>query len=165
MALRPLGVDGRGADELAEGAAVLGVPGQAVHLLSGESGGLGHLDVVQQADRVPVLGDSVAFAVEDPALREALGVLAEVDAGLLDPVGQVQDLLVLHELRVVGDVVGEHVWGGPRGDLRGQVLPVLAPGGLGDLDLDVRVLRGERIRALLVERKLVVVPQPVLEGD
>ena len=86
-------------------------------------------------------------------------------ARLLGHLRQVHDLVVVDELQQVRRVVGEDVGGVARGQLRGERLPVLPPRRLGDLHGDARVGRVEVVGALLVEGRLAVVPQPVVDGD
>ena len=62
-------------------------------------------------------------------------------------------------------MIDEGVGGVGGGQLRGKRVPVLSPRRLRDLDGDVGVGGMEVVSALLVQRGLTVVPQPVVDGD
>ncbi len=62
-------------------------------------------------------------------------------------------------------MVGEDVGSGVRRKCCGQTVPVVAPAELADLDGDVRIVGREGVCALLVERLLIAVPEPVVDGD
>jgi hypothetical protein len=152
-------------DDLLEGAAVLGIPGQRVEGGGVDAGGLDLVDVVEHRDGVPVLRGPVAVSVLAlPELGQARLVVAVLDVpGGLELVEGAQDLEVgvLRELR---HVVGEDVRGGVGDHAGGELVPVLGPSDLGDVDRQAGVLLSEVVGALLVAGLLTGVPQPVLDG-
>ena len=165
VAADALVVDGEMRDELLERAAVLGVPGQVLQLGGIHAGRLECGAVVEDRDRVPVLGCAVPLAVLAlPQFRQALLVVAVLDStGRAEVVEGAEDLQidVLGELR---QVVGEDVGRGVGDEAGGELGPVGVPAVLRDVDLQAGIGLGERVGALLVARLLGRVPQPVLDG-
>ena len=151
-------------DDLLEGSAVFGVPGPVGQVCLGQAGLGEHVPVVEDRHGVPVLGTAVLMAVLTlPQVDEAL-----LEGGLIDarPGGLLlqwnQDLQV-HELGELGDVVGEGVRTCPGDEAGRQLGPVVAPGDLGDVDLDAG-LGLEGLGACLIGGQLAGVPHPVLDG-
>ena len=66
-------------DDLGERAAVIRVPGGVVQLIDGDAGLVQHVLVVDDGDRVPVLGQAEALAVAGPQVSQAAQVDAEID--------------------------------------------------------------------------------------
>ena len=161
-AVAALRVDGGLGDGLLEAAAVAGVPGELV-----QAAGVGdELGVVDQGHGVPVLRQAVALAVLDEEVGETGLVLAEVDLVLVDERLDVQDLVAGHELAGSRTAWSVQTSGAlPLASWVVKVLPVLRPGGLRELDGDARVGLAELVGAGLVGGQLLVVPQPVVEGD
>ena len=158
-------VHGQVGDGLLVGAAVGRVPGQLAELVGGHSPpSSASLLVVEERDGVEVLGQAVALAVLAlPQIGQARLVLVDVEAVLGQGVVQRDQLLLGDELRVLRQVVGEHVGRVAGDEAVGELAPVVVPAELADLDVDVRVGRLEVVRAGLVRGLLGVVPQPVVD--
>ena len=90
-------------------------------------------------------------------------VLVGVEAVLGQRVVQRDQLLLGDELRVLGQMVGENVGRVTGHEAVGELAPVVVPAILGDLDIDIGVGLLELVRAGLVRRLLVGVPQPVAD--
>src|SRR5687767_9080763 len=71
--------------------------------------------------------------------------------------------MVGDDLRVLGQVVGEHVRRVPGHEPVAERAPVVGPAELADRDGGVGVGLLERVGALLVCGQLIVVPQPVVD--
>jgi hypothetical protein len=151
-------------DDLLVRAAVRGVPRQV-----GQVGGLvatrvGQLLVVEEPDGVEVLRQAVALAVLAlPQVGEPRLVLVRLEAVLGQGRVEVDELVLVGELTELREVVGEDVGSVLGHEAVGELAPVVVPRVLADLDRDVRVRGVERVRARLVGRELVGVPQPVVD--
>ena len=164
VAADTVGVHAQVGDDLLETAPVVGIPVHVHQLFPGDAGGVGDLLVIEVGDGVPVLGDSVAFAVTSlPETRQAPYVVGVFDvAGCFEVVERDQDLEV-DELCVLGQVVGENIGRLVRDEPGGQLAPVVIPTVLGDPDLQSRVRLLEGVGAGLVAGLLGGVPQPVVD--
>jgi hypothetical protein len=165
VAADALGVEGQVRDELFEGAAVLGVPGEVLQLRLIYAGSFERCPVVEDGDGVPVFRRAVPVPV--PALPQ-LGQAGLV-VGVVDVLGgpelvQRPQHVQVGELGELGQVVGEHVRRGVGDEAGGELGPVGIPAVLRDVDAQPGVGLLERVGALLVAGLLGRVPQPVLDG-
>jgi hypothetical protein len=114
------------------------------------------------------VSQSVALAVgSHPQVSQARLVLVDVEPVLLQGGVERNQLLVGDVLRVLGQVIGEHVRGVTCHEGVVQLVPIVVPSELADLDLGVRVRCLELVGALLVCRLLGALPEPVVDlaGD
>ena len=98
-----------------------------------------------------------------PQVDEALLEGGLIDAGPGGLFLQRNQDLQIHELGELGDVVGEGVRTRPGNEAGRQLSPVVAPGDLGDVDLDAG-LGLEGLGAGLIGGQLAGVPHPVLDS-
>ena len=159
-----IGVNSGLCNEFLEGTAIGGVPGQLGHVFLGVASFLCDLGVVEQTHGVPVLGQAVTLALELRQISKSGLVDGIIDSSFLCLVSEIQNLLGINELEQTRGVIDEGVGGVRCCQLSGQRIPVLTPCGLGDLDGDIRIFCVEVVSALLVQRGLTVIPQPVADG-
>ena len=159
-----IGVNGGLCDEFLEGTTIGGVPGQLGHIFLGVASFLCDLGVVEQTHGVPVLGQAVTLALELRQISKSGLVDGIIDSSFLRLIGDIQNLLGIDELEKTRGVIDKGVGRVRCCQLSGQRIPVLTPCGLSDLDGDVRVFCMEVVSALLVQRSLTVIPQPVADG-
>ncbi len=152
-------------DQFLEGAAGLQVPGGAVQFIQRHAGGVQGILIVDNGDSVPVLGQAKPLAIARPQVGQLAQINAQIDTVSIYVRLDVDQLLLGGEFGIFRQVVGEDIGRSAGNHSCLDVVPVVAPSTLGDVHLDIRIGRCERVGARLIGRQLVGIPQPILDRN